>query len=108
MPDAILLFIITLSTIAGDFCIKLASAKPDGLRTAWFVVGALLYGLPAFGWFQLMRNHSLASVAVFYSGATLVLMAALGTLVFRESFGLREGLGVALALAAVVVMRGDA
>jgi undecaprenyl phosphate-alpha-L-ara4N flippase subunit ArnF len=71
-----------------------------------FALGALLYALPAAGWFLLMRSHSLAAIGVFYSAATLLLLAALGTLVFRESFGLREAAGVGLALAAVLVMAG--
>ncbi len=47
-------------------------------------------GLPAFAWFAMMREHDLA---------------AMGFVVFGEPFSWREGLGVSLALAAVVVMQ---
>jgi undecaprenyl phosphate-alpha-L-ara4N flippase subunit ArnF len=52
-----------------------------------------------------MQTHSLAMVAVLYSTATLVLLTLLGVVVFRESLGFRDALGVTLALAAVLVMQ---
>jgi multidrug transporter EmrE-like cation transporter len=39
-----------------------------------------------------------------YSASTIILLAALGFFVFKEAFGLREVLGISLAIAAVVVM----
>ena len=97
---------VTLLTCLGDYCIKLASDHPSGLRSRLFWLGAVLYGLPAFGWFALMRHHTLTSVAVFYSFATLLLMAGLGWLVFNEPMGTRQILGLSLAVAAVAVMSG--
>lgn len=55
-----------------------------------------------------MRHHSLAMIGVLYSSATILLLALLGEVVFREAFGWRDALGIALAIAAVLVMgRGD-
>ncbi|WP_424928541.1 hypothetical protein [Amaricoccus tamworthensis] len=104
MNTVLLLVAVSLMTLAGDYFIKLASSRPDGLNSVMFVTGALLYGLPAFGWFFLMRSHSLAAVAVFYSASTLLLMAALGHVVFREPLGLREIIGGTLAIMSVAVM----
>ena len=104
MTSILILVTITVLTIAGDYFIKLASDQPGGLTTAVFAAGVALYALPAIGWFFLMRSHSLAAIGVFYSAAVIILLAGLGTLVFKEAFGLREGLGVTLAVAAVVVM----
>ena len=64
----------------------------------------LLYALPAIGWFFLMRSHSLAAIGVFYSAATILILAGLGVIVFKEAFGVRELLGVSLAIAAVAVI----
>ncbi len=108
MNTAFLLVAVSLMTLAGDYFIKLASTRTDGLRSLVFVAGALLYGLPAFGWFFLMRSHSLAAVAVLYSASTLLLMAVLGHVAFREPLGLREMMGGALAIMAVVVMSYEA
>lgn len=49
-------------TLVGDYLIKLASQRPGGLTSVTFAVGALLYALPAIGWFYLMRSHSLAAI----------------------------------------------
>ncbi|RGP36658.1 hypothetical protein [Pseudotabrizicola alkalilacus] len=98
------LALATLLTVFGDYLIKLATLSPQGLRSAQFALGALCYGTPAIAWYALMQTHSLAMVAVLYSTATLILLTLLGVFVFRESFGLRDGLGVSLALAAVLVM----
>lgn len=108
MNTVLILAAITGATVAGDYLIKLASGRESGLLTPAFLAGALLYGLPAIGWFFLMRNHSLAAAAVLYSASTILLMTALGTLVFREAFGVREAAGVALAVASVVVMTREA
>ena len=100
------LFIATALTVLGDYLIKLATLSPQGMRSMQFACGALCYGAPAVAWFALMQKHSLAAVAVFYSSATLVILAALGVLVFKEAFGWRDAAGVVLALAAVSIMQG--
>lgn len=104
VKSVLILVAITLLTLVGDTCIKLASGVAGGLRTPVFALGMVLYALPAIGWFFLMRSHSLAAIGVFYSASTLVLLALLGTVAFREPFGLREVLGLTLAALSVVVM----
>lgn len=108
MNTILILLTITALTIAGDYFIKVASGQPNGLTTAVFAAGVVLYALPAVGWFFLMRSHSLAAIGVFYSASILILLAGMGALVFREAFGLREALGVGLAVASVVVMTHEA
>ena len=105
MQTTAILVVITLLTLIGDYSIKLASNHASGLRAPAFFIGALLYGIPAVGWFFLMKTHSLAEIGVFYSAATLILLAALGYFAFREPLGWREVTGLALALAAVLVMQ---
>ncbi len=92
-------------TLLGDYLIKLASAPERGPASLVFVGGALAYGAPALGWLYVMRGASLTEVAIYYSTATIVLLSALGVLVFHEPFGWREFAGVGLALAAVLVMQ---
>ena len=106
MRSALILAAIVALTVVGDYSIKAASQRDGGLFTRAFLLGALLYGLPAVGWYYLMQAHSLAAIGVFYSAVTLLLLAGMGTLVFKESFGLREVVGLSLALASVGVMSG--
>jgi len=98
------LALATALTVLGDGLIKLASAGP-GVGSWQFALGALCYGSPAIAWYLLMQQHNLATLAVFYSVATLVIVAGLGIVVFREPFTWREAAGVGLALAAVLVMQ---
>ena len=104
MTSLLVLIGITGLTLVGDYCIKLASGAEGGLLRRSFVLGMILYGLPAIGWFFLMRTHSLAMIGVLYSASTIVLLAALGVFVFKEPFGWREVLGLSLAVASVLVM----
>ena len=108
MATVLILTIVTALTLAGDYCIKLASGHQGGLASSTFLLGAVLYASPSIGWFFLMRSHSLAAIGVYYSAAVLILLAALGTLVFKEVLGLREIVGLSLAIASVVVMSHEA
>lgn len=100
----VILGLITTATLIGDYFIKTASASSRGLWSAPFGVGALSYALVAFGWYFLMKSNSLAAIGVMFSASTLLLLAALGYFVFKEQFGVREALGVSLAILAVVIM----
>lgn len=104
MKTALILAAIIGVTLVGDYLIKLASQRQGGPTSFTFAAGALLYALPAVGWFYLMRSHSLAAIGVYYSSATILILAGLGFFVFDEGFGLRELIGVSLAIAAVAVM----
>lgn len=98
------LIAITAVTLIGDYFIKVASGRPEGMAGYSFWLGAVFYGLPAVGWYFLMKEHSLAMIGVLYSASTIFLLAALGYFVFKETFGVREVVGLSLAIASVVVM----
>lgn len=104
MRTALILIGVTGATLLGDYFIKVASGKAVGLLSPTFAAGLMLYALPAVGWYFLMKSHSLAVIGVLYSAATLILLAMLGVFMFNETFGWREGLGIALALMAVVIV----
>ncbi len=104
MNSFLLLAAVTISTVIGDYFVKIASEKSNGLISSTFIIGAVLYGAPAIGWYFLMKSHSLAAIGVFYSASTILILAALGFFVFHESFGLRESVGITLAILSVVVM----
>ena len=95
---------VIASTFVGDYLIKLSSEREGGLLSLSFLLGAILYGLPAIGFFFMMRSHSLVSVGVFYSAATIILMAVLGYFVFKEDFGIRETVGLGFALLSIIAM----
>ena len=104
IKTALILCAITAMTLMGDYCIKLATGKIGGLLSVQFMAGALLYGITAIGWFFLMKTNSLAIIGVLFSASTVILLAALGTLVFKEAFGWRDAIGISLAVLAVAVI----
>jgi len=107
MNSLVIVAVISLLTMLGDLCIKLATTHHQGVWSAFFVLGVLLYAVPAFGWFVLMRTHSLAAIGVIYSAATLILLAGLGHFAFNEALGPRQAAGVALAVVAVLLMQAE-
>lgn len=107
MNSIAILGALVVVTIFGDYFIKLASAKPDGLTSPLLILGALFYALSVFGWYFLMKSHSLAVIGGLYSAATILVLAALGFFVFKESIGLREGIGISLAFLAVIILSYD-
>ncbi len=104
MTTFLILTALVLAQITGDYFVKLASAEVNGISTLNFSIGVLFYAATAFGWYFLMRMHSLATIGVLYSTSTIVLLAALGYFVFKEEIGLRDIIGMTLAILSVMVM----
>lgn len=101
------LAIVVVLTIVGDYFIKIASQRENSVKSFELLFGMVFYSLSAIGWMFLMRDHSLSVISVFYSTATILILSGLGYFVFKENFGVREGIGVTLAIMSVVVMSYD-
>ena len=90
--------------VLGDYFLKLASGLKAPLRSGVFLVGFLVYSSTAFGWVFVMRHLKLATVSVVYSMSMILLLTGLGVFVFREPLSLREGFGLVLAIASLVLL----
>lgn len=97
---------MVILTIIGDYFLKLGSAGKS-LLSLHVGAGMLFYAMTAPGWAWLMRQHNLDQVAVFFSGGTLVLLAAMGWFIFDEPLTTRKAIGVVIALVAILVMSGE-
>lgn len=95
---------LVATTILADYFLKLASERPSWAGSPPFLIGAGIYALSAVGWVLAMQQMKLATIAVVYSAMTLLMLAALGVIVFRETLTAREGLGLALALASLLLL----
>ena len=96
--------VLAAMTIAGDWFLKLASDKDQAFTSPEFIAGALLYGLTAIGWVVVMREMTLGAIGVWFSIAVLLMLTALGVIVFKESLGAREILGIVLSIVALGLM----
>lgn len=91
-------------SIIGDYLLKLASQREDWMTTPHFALGALLYGVSAFGWVLAMRLMPLGSIGVSYAVLSVLALTALGVFVFGEKLALRDVLGILLAFTSLGLM----
>ena len=90
--------------VLGDYCVKLASARVQPVRTGWFYLGFALYASTAFGWVFVMRHLKLATISVLYSVSLVLLLTAIGVGLFRESLNYFEVIGIVFAVASLVLL----
>ena len=90
--------------VVGDYFLKLASTREQPLRTGWFYLGFALYASTAFGWVFVMRHLKLATISVLYSVSMILLLTAIGVVLFRESLNYFEMAGIVLAVASLVLL----
>ena len=90
--------------VVGDYFLKLASTREQPLRTVWFYLGFVLYASTAFGWVFVMKYLKLATISVLYSVSMVLLLTAVGALLFRESLNSFEVAGIVLAMASLVLL----
>src|ERR671931_288003 len=90
--------------VLGDYFLKLASAREQSLRTGWFYLGFALYASTAFGWVFVMKHLKLATISVLYSVSMVVLLTAVGVVLFREPLNYYEVAGLVMAIAALILL----
>lgn len=90
--------------VLGDYFLKLASGRDQPMRTAWFYLGLVLYASTAFGWVFVMKHLKLATISVLYSVSLVLLLTAIGVLLFRESLNYFEVIGIVMAVISLVLL----
>lgn len=96
--------LVVLVTLAGDYLLKLSSSHEQSFGRPEFWAGMALYALTAAGWMVAMKHLTLATIGVYYSILTVLLLTGLGVFVFKEAISTREVLGIGFALAALALM----
>ena len=97
-------FAFSVIGVVGDYFLKLATAREQPLRTGWFYLGFVLYASTAFGWVFVMSRLKLATISVLYSVSLVLLLTAVGVVLFRESLSYFEVVGIILAVASLVLL----
>ena len=90
--------------VLGDYFLKLASARDQPLRTSLFYLGFALYASTAFGWVFVMKHLKLATISVLYSVSLVLLLTAIGVVLFHESLNFFEVIGIVLAVISLVLL----
>jgi len=81
--------------VLGDYFLKVASARDQPLRTGWFYIGFALY---------VMKHLKLATISVLYSVSLVLLLTAIGVVLFRESLNYFEVIGIVFAVVSLVLL----
>ncbi|OCX60983.1 hypothetical protein BFP70_16080 [Thioclava sp. SK-1] len=100
----IILVIIVVLTVVGDYALKLAAGKTQPFISMWFVSGAVLYAATAMGWVMLMQTHNLAQIGALYSSVTILALTAVGYFAFGETLTVKQCCGLIAALLAVYLV----
>ena len=74
---------------------------PSGL---FFVLGFIFLSGTTFGWVFIMRHMKLAAIGIAYSITMILLLALVGMLFFDERLNISELIGLALAIAALLLL----
>ena len=90
--------------VVGDYFLKLSSAREQPLRSRWFYIGFAVYASTAFGWVFVMRHLKLATISVVYSISMVLLLTAVGVVLFGESLNRYELAGIVLAVVSLVLL----
>ena len=90
--------------VVGDYFLKFASGEERSLRSPWFYIGFAVYASTAFGWVFVMKHLKLATIGVVYSVSMIVLLTAIGVVLFRESLNYYEMAGLVMAIGALVLL----
>jgi drug/metabolite transporter (DMT)-like permease len=108
MNIAILSFLVivllSLVGVVGDFFIKMASKNTPLIYNWWFVIGAVIYALTAFGWVFAMKYAKLSILGVIYAISTVLFLIVVGVFYFKESLDAYEIIGIFLAIVSLILL----
>lgn len=96
--------LLSMVSVAADYFVKRASESPHALQSAYFVTGAAMFTVSAFGWVFVLRYVKLATIGAIYSVVTVIGLAVLELTIFNESFTPAEWLGMGLAISSLILL----
>ena len=96
--------LLSVVTVIGDSLVKKASLGASFPGMGLLILGAIVYGLTAFGWFFVMRRLKLSTVGVLYSVSTAVLLVLISVFYFKEKISLPEIIAIFLAIVSLIIL----
>ena len=108
MDNKTLAVIVTIAFsvvgVLGDYFLKLGSQEENSLRTPWFYIGFALYASTAFGWVYVMKHLKLGTISVLYSISMVLLLTAVGVVIFKETLNYYEIAGLIMAIGSLILL----
>lgn len=95
---------LSITTVFADGLIKWASLQKAFSGWQMLVLGAVIYGLTAFGWFFVLRKIKLSTAGVLYAVSCILFLALLSVFYFKEKITTMEIVGIVLAVISLVLL----
>ena len=104
MKPVLIVIILSLVGVIGDFFIKIAGNGQRYIEYRWFVIGFLIYASTAFGWFYVMKEIKLSVLGVIYALSTVLFLAVAGVGYFHENLAWYELVGIGTAILSILLL----
>lgn len=95
---------LALVSVGADSILKLSTESTGKNLIIFFIVSLVIYGLTAFGWFFVIKHIKLSTLGVYYSVSTVLFLALVGAICFKETVNLSEIIGIILAIVSLVLL----
>jgi len=101
-----ILIIIGLSLIGvlGDYFLKLSGNGDKYIDWKLFFVGAIVYSLTVVGWFFVMKHIKLGTLGGIYAITTVLALAIVGFLFFKETLNYYEITGLIMGIISILLL----
>lgn len=96
--------ILSLITAFADALIKHASLQKSFSGWPTLFLGALIYGLTAFGWFFVVRKMKLSTAGVLYAVSVVIFVTLASVFYFKERISPLEIIGVLMAIGSLAIL----
>ena len=95
---------LSIITVIGDMLVKHASLQNAFSGWHILILGAVLYGVTAFGWFFVMRRIRLSTLGALYGVSCVILLTLVSVFYFKEKINPMEILGIFLAIISLIIL----
>ena len=97
-------FLMVIITIIGDYFIKKASLLQGLSGWKLILLGGLLYGISAIGWFWVYRTTKFFTVGAIHSFGIIIFTVLISLLIFKERINFWEAIGMTLGTIALIIL----
>lgn len=95
---------LSLITVLADSLIKHASLQNAFSGWKMLILGAVIYGLTALGWFFVMRKIKLSTLGALYAVSVVVFLTLVSVFYFKEKITPLEILGICMAIVSLAIL----
>ena len=95
---------LSVVTVLGDILIKQASLQNAFSGWQMLTMGAVIYGLTAFGWFFAMRKIKLSTLGVLYGVSCIIFLTLISAFYFKEKISSLEIFGILLGIVSLAIL----